>query len=269
MNRIKLSEITPKRILDGVIRRLYDLPDAYAWTFPKAQYKHNKSALTGLHNLHTGKRCFILANGPSLSGMNLSLLKNEYTIGMNRIYLLFEKISFLPNYYVCINELVLEQFAKEIADLKMPKFVNWNRRKLFSAQDKSMLYIKLSTALRDRFVSNICLPISSGGTVTYTALQIAYFMGFTTVILIGLDHSFEDKGTPNKVEVRKSETDANHFHPDYFPKGVKWQLPDLQRSEIAYHLAKATYQSDGRKIIDATVNGKCEVFEKRDYLSLF
>lgn len=269
MDRINLREVTLKRIFDGVTRRALDFPDAFTWHFPESQYKSHKSLLANFHNLHTSKRCFILANGPSLSEMDLSFLKNEFTFGMNRIYLLFDKISFIPNYYVCINELILEQFTNEIEDLPIQKFVNWNRRKLFSSSDKSTLYVKLSNALRDKFINDICHPISSGGTVTYAALQIAFFMGFRTVILIGLDHSFEDKGTPNKVETRKSERDVNHFHPDYFPKGSKWQLPDLRRSEVAYQLARIAYENDGRKIIDATVNGKCDIFEKQNYLSLF
>ena len=74
---------------------------------------------------------------------------------------------------------------------------------------------------------------------------------------------------PNIVETRSADVDDNHFHPNYFPKGYKWQSPDLLRSEIAYGLAKEAFEMDGRKIFDATIGGKCEVFEKIDYEVLF
>jgi hypothetical protein len=93
-------------------------------------------------------------------------------------------------------------------------------------------------------------------------------MGFDEVILIGVDHNFADKGTPNKTEVRTQERDDNHFHPDYFPKGARWQLPDLVRSELAYALARQAFEQDGRRILDATADGKCPVFEKAHFASL-
>jgi hypothetical protein len=63
--------------------------------------------------------------------------------------------------------------------------------------------------------------------------------------------------------------DKSHFHPEYFPKGVKWQLPDIRRSEIDYLLAKNTFENNGREIIDATINGRCQIFNKAEYLSFF
>lgn len=101
--------------------------------------------------------------------------------------------------------------------------------------------------------------------MTFLALQVAYYMGFQQVVLIGVDHNFVDKGTPNRAVTRTAETDENHFHPDYFPKGSRWQLPDLLRSEEAYRLALEAYQADGREIVDATVGGALEVFDKADY----
>tara|TARA_B110000285_G_C15052822_1_gene577936 strand:- start:1111 stop:1407 length:297 start_codon:yes stop_codon:yes gene_type:complete len=93
-------------------------------------------------------------------------------------------------------------------------------------------------------------------------------MGFSEVYIVGLDHNFKEKGQPNKTEVRTQEKDESHFHPDYFPKGSKWQLPDLLRSEIAYKKAREAFQSDGRKIYDATVNGHCNIFEKKAFESI-
>lgn len=210
-----------------------------------------------------------MGNGPSLSKMDLSLLKNEITFGLNRIYLMFDKIDFVPTYYVAINELVLEQFSEEIISLPSPKFLNWNRRQLFGLSDDRVQYLKIRLPVIDNFGTDLTKPLCVGATVTYIALQIAYYMEFEEVILIGVDHSYEEQGTPNTTEIRTGEVDKSHFAPNYFPKGVKWQLPDLRHSEYAYSLAKDAYLLDGRKILDATVGGRCPVFRKVDYYSLF
>jgi hypothetical protein len=268
MSRIQWRDLTPGRVAAALWRRMADLPDALAWGLPTPFVAANRARLAAFKDRHRGERCFVMANGPSLATMELSALEGQVTFGLNRIYLLFDRLPFRPTYYACVNELVLEQFASEIGRLSMPKFLNWNRRRLFDARDASMKFVRLAMSLQDAVRTDLLKPISSGGTVTFVALQLAYVMGFSEVVLIGLDHSFASKGTPNKVEVRRAEKDADHFHPDYFPKGVKWQLPDLYRSELAYALARQAFEADGRRILDATRGGHCEVFEKVDFESV-
>lgn len=267
--RLLFSELTLSRLYQATKRRISDIPHFVTWYGSNLFSRANTEKLLRFRNRHVGQRCFILGNGPSLSKMNLSLLSNEVTFGLNRIYLLFDQMQFIPTYYVSVNELVLEQFAKDIISLPMPKFLNWNCRAHFDAADSETSFLRLTLSVMDGFAADITQSLYSGGTVTYVALQLAYAMGFSEVILIGVDHSFTEKGIPNKVETRQSETDVNHFHPDYFPKGSKWQLPDLKRSELAYELARQTFEQDGRKIFDATLKGKCPVFEKVDFRSLF
>jgi hypothetical protein len=92
-------------------------------------------------------------------------------------------------------------------------------------------------------------------------------MGFSTVILVGVDHSFATKGTPNTT-VQSEGDDPNHFSAAYFGKGFRWQLPDLETSELAYRMAREAYKSDGRQVLDATIGGKLQVFPKVAYGSL-
>lgn len=266
--RFRLSEITPTRIGNAVLRRIKDIPDALSWKLSKLA-NDNRGHLAGYHDIHRGQRCFIIANGPSLGAMDLRALAGEFTISMNRAYILYAQWGFTPSYYVGINELVLEQFATDIAQLDMPRFVNFNRRRCFGGSRNEPMYLRVGLGLEDRFCRNIAGTISSGGTVTFACLQLAYFMGFSEVILIGLDHNFVEKGVPNTTEVRRQARDESHCHPDYFPQGIKWQLPDLYRSELAYALARQAFEADGRRVLDATVNGKCQVFDKVDFLRLF
>jgi hypothetical protein len=269
LNRFDLRQVSPGRIINAISRRIFDLPHQAAWHLGVPAARENQERLGRFVNRHAGERCFLLGNGPSLAKMDLDLLQNQVTFGLNRIYLLRDKYPFLPTYHVCINELVLEQFSREIQSLPAPRFLNWDRRNYFDVSDPLIAFVRLSNGLADGFNPHFSSPFSSGGTVTYVALQIAFIMGFSEVILIGVDHSFVDKGIPNTVASRTSEADANHFHPNYFPKGSKWQLPDLKRSEQAYALARAYFESHGRRITDATRDGKCQVFEKAEFESLF
>ncbi len=60
--------------------------------------------------------------------------------------------------------------------------------------------------------------------------------------------------------LRRRRPDPNHFDPNDFGPRVKWQLPDLETSEIAYRLAHDEFEAHGRTIVDATVDGKLNVF---------
>ena len=271
MNRIgrfNLSEMSATRLLSALKIRLNEVPHALAWKFHPLADK-NKENIQKFQGIHKGKRCFIVANGPSLLKTNLDLLENEYTFGMNRIYLHFERSSFRPTYHVTVNELILEQWADEIIQLKMPKFLNWNRRSYYGEPNSRTIFIKSKMTIRDSFQYDLTLPLVVGATVTFVALQLAYYMGFQKVYLIGLDHNYKDKGIPSKTETRTPELDESHFHAQYFPKGFKWQLPDLLRSEIEFNIVRKAFEGDDREVLDATIGGKCQIFKKIDYQSLF
>jgi hypothetical protein len=266
--RYNLRELSILRLLSAIKLRVKEVPHTLAWKFlPSA--RENRERIKNYQGIHKGERCFIVANGPSLLKTDLDFLKNEITFGMNRIYLHFSETSFRPTYYVAVNELVLEQFASEISRLDMPKFVNWNQRSFFDVHDPKFVFLKSKLVLSDSFQDDITQPLVFGGTVTFVALQIAYYMGFQKVILVGLDHKYAEKGLPNQTEKRTDDQDISHFNPNYFPKGIRWQLPDLLRSEIAYGIALKAFETDGREIVDATVHGNCPIFQKMDYLSLF
>lgn len=264
-SRLANTSMSLERILQAAARRLGDLPHAAAWAL-SAGARTNRQRIEEMHNKHAGERCVLLANGPSLARTDLARAKSETTIGMNRIYLNFDRMGFATSYYVAINELVLRQFGHEIASLSMPKFLNWNIRSHFPqcASHDHFHFLRLRFGLYDAFSVDLLQPLDSGGTVTFVALQLAYYMGFKQVILVGLDHRFSSQGEPNKMEQRKHAKDADHFHPNYFPAGSLWQLPDLHRSELGYQLAREAFEADGREILDATIDGACRVFSKVD-----
>jgi len=244
------------------IRRLPELPSASLHPWRRSSIRN----LAALQDIHKGERCFIIGNGPSLRDLDLGKLRNEKTFGMNRIYLLFPELGFSTTYFVSINDLVIQQCAADIHALTIPKFLAWRAHPFIQpTPDMNFLY---TTYTGPKFSMNACGRLWEGATVTYVALQLAFHMGFQEVILIGVDHNFVSKGGPNQTVISTGD-DPDHFNPGYFGKGFKWQLPDLQTSEIAYRLAKANFEQAGRQVLDATRGGKLTVFPKVDYDALF
>lgn len=249
-------------------RRIPELPAAYLHPWRRASIKR----LAALKNIHKGKRAFIVGNGPSLKQTDMSKLKNEITFGMNRIYLAFPEFGFSTTYLCVTNDLVVEQFVDDINALPIPKFIAWRSHRHFDPQLSltQLPTFVYTTYTEPRFTPDVRGRVWEGATVTNLALQLAFHMGIQQAILIGVDHNFTRfaKGDANKMIVSQGD-DPNHFLPNYFGKGVKWQLPDLDTSEIGYAFAHAAYQQAGREVLDATVGGKLTIFPKVEYNSLF
>ena len=178
-----------------------------------------------------------------------------------------DKLNFTPSYYVCSNDLVAQQCADDIARLDMPKFIGWhNRDAITFTSDVTFLHTR--NGLRSWFYTDLTEGCWEGSTVTMVAIQLAYYMGFSEVVLVGVDHSYQYQGDPHAPVVSEG-ADPNHFDANYFGKGFKWHLPDLKGSEMSYTVAKYMFEQSGRRIVDATVGGKLKVFDKVDYASLF
>ena len=254
------------RDIYDAFRRLPELPDAYFHPWRRESIRR----LSEMKDLHQGKRAFIVGNGPSLRQTDLSKLKNEITFGMNRVYLAFPEWGFSTTYLCVTNDLVAEQFVDDISALMIPKFIAWRSHRHFEPE---MPLSKIPTFVYTsytgpRFSGDVRGRVWEGATVTNLALQLAYHMGIEKAILIGVDHNFASKGDANQSVVSQGD-DQNHFLPNYFGKGVKWQLPDLDTSEVGYTFAREAYRKAGRQVLDATVGGKLTVFPKVDYNSLF
>lgn len=215
---------------------------------------------------HRGERCVIVANGPSLNAMDLSFLRQETVIGLNKIYLGLPRFKFYPRYLVVVNEKVIRQSWADLVRLNCVKFVS--ERATDALGEDALTYLIRTRNVPCRFCSDIREGVREGGTVTYAALQIAYFMGFSEVVIVGMDHRYRFEGRPQEARVLHGP-DPNHFSADYFGNGQHWDNPDLSLSEESYALARQLYERDGRRIIDATVDGACPVFEKTDYRQVF
>ena len=221
--------------------------------------RESRRALDTFANRFAGERCFIIGNGPSLQKTDLTRLRDEYTFGLNRGYLLYEKIGGPTTFLVAVNHHVVAQFGREILAAGPPVFLSWRTRGHIPA-GASATFVRRGASYT--FSTHLGTEGAwEGATVTYMAMQLAFHMGFRKVILVGVDHSFSTAGAPNRL-VTSAGDDPNHFDPKYFGAGVQWQLPDLEVSEIAYRIARDQFAAHNRTIVDATVGGRLTVFPK-------
>lgn len=218
-----------------------------------------------LKNREYGQPCILVCNGLSLNRMDLRFLRKHTCIGLNKIFLGFKKFGFYPKYYVSVNDRVIEQSAEDIKALNCVKFIS-QRNAHWVPENALTHHINTQNPLH-RFCTDITQGVHEGWTVTYAALQIAYYLGFKEVVIVGMDHRYTYHGQPNETHLLQGD-DLNHFSSDYFA-GQRWDNPDLSRSEESYQLARQIFEADGRRIIDATLNGACQVFEKRPYTQVF
>ena len=232
--------------------------------------------LRALYNQFEGERCFIIGNGPSLNKHDLSLLDGEYSFGVNSFYYKTRETGFRPTFYVVEDSSVMKENIEEIRAYEAPfKFFPTLYKRLHP-KTPNTFFFEMNRGFYERSSPNYAVPRFStdasrvlycGQSVTYINLQLAFFMGFTEVYLIGMDFDYViPKSHKRTGDVLLSDTDdPNHFHKDYFGKGKTWKDPKLERVLMNYRQADIAYSAVNRKIYNATIGGKLEVFDRADY----
>ena len=242
--------------------------------------KVHQPKLRELRNGLTGKkRCFLIGNGPSLNKTDLNLLKGEVTFAVNGFFLKSEDLNWTPTFYVVEDHLVAEDRAKQIQQFKGPiKFFPAYLAYCLPGQEDTIFY---NHRPRKSFPNGFDFSLQAdevtftGCTVIYSAMQLAAYLGFEEIYLIGVDADYEiPKNTKISHEYGTSvldmkTDDPNHFHPDYFGKGFRWHDPQLNKMLQAYEEAYKVCKSVGIQIMNATVGGKLEVFPRVDFNALF
>jgi len=244
------DSLNPYRIGAGLISRrfLWDLTPT-AWRSAR-----NLRLISGQH---AAKRAVILCNGPSLNDVNFDLLDNVFVFGLNKINLIFPRTTMRPDAIVAVNSFVIEQNQSFYEETDIPLYLDYRASKAFKkCSNRTYLYTNTKG-----FARNVFWGVDVGHTVTYVALQLAFHMGFQEVALVGCDHNFGQTGPENKV-VTSGDKDENHFDPNYFSGGVKWQLPDLFKSEVSYTVAKKQFESHGRRIVNCSEGGSLDIFHR-------
>jgi hypothetical protein len=221
-----------------------------------------RDSLRKLRSAWEGKPALVVGNGPSLNRTPLDAFLGVRSIGMNKIDLIYPAVRWRPDIVLCVNNLVATQHQDAWMRSGVPVYLSWKCRRMVRRELRSKFVYFLSLA-DQAFSTDVAEGVGSSDTVTYTALQFAHFLGADPVVIVGVDHSFAgaNEGRENMIEKRVG-ADRDHFHPAYFADGQSWGVPNLRVSEQGYRLAREAFETDGRRIYDATVGGKLTVFEK-------
>lgn len=226
-----------------------------------------------LRDIHEGKRCYIIGNGPSLNLEDLDKLKNEYTFASNKIFLLYPKTAWRPTYYCVEDDLVFEQNQSKIRAIKgSVKLFPIYAYEFFEDAD-DVYYFKQSVIgsfknpLTDPefpgFSSDAADRVYWGSTIIYTQIQLAAHMGFKEIYLLGVDFSYVLPKKKNS-EYYISEGEKNHFNEKYREPGEKWNKPNLDVHARSFTQARISLESKGVKIFNSTRGGKLEIFQRQD-----
>lgn len=234
---------------------------------------------------YKGKRCFLIANGPSLNMTPLYLLKDEYTIMFNRAGLMIERLNFIPKFYMICDGLVGRNIKDEIAyyvqncehvfvpDINKGELVKFTE---FVPFEDNVLYM-----YEELVKFSHTLPFMNvGGTVIYGAFQVLMYLGFEEVVVVGNDMNYvihktvdvlteekNKKGTYQSIRSQKDD-DPNHFDPRYFGKGKEYHQPTqviLDKIFASLDRVAVEYKKAGIKIVNAGYNSKVQSFPKQDF----
>lgn len=213
--------------------------------------------LLNLKGKYQGKRCFIVCTGPSLTIEDLELLKDEYVFGMNSTAMILDKTTWRPDFYGIQDGAVYERIKDVVARpdnglifapysfrKKYGTPSNWNYFQccgayhLYEAYQLNKYFSKFS---KDSYVR-----VYDGFSISYSLLQIAYYMGFEEIYLLGADCSYSG--------------DKKHFvEHGNLPNNLNIATFRLTAS---YQCAQAFAQINNLKIFNATRGGMLEVFPR-------
>lgn len=231
--------------------------------------KYSKKMKT-LKNKYKGKRCFIIGNGPSLTLDDLNLLheKGEYTFGMNRIFKLFDLTAWRPTFYCCEDINIFNDSIDKINSINSQyKFIPVNYHLFDGINIENAYYFKPCYGLGG-FSDDISIHIESAGTVTFVCMQIAAYMGFSEIYLLGIDHNYHiiiDEDGNTVVD----ENAKDYFCDDYDKDIIDNVQHDMGKNTRTYRRAVAASETMSFKIFNSTRGGKLEVFPRVDFDSLF
>jgi len=240
-----------------------------------------------------------------LRQIDFDLLKNEVTFAMNRIEFIYEPFSdngfewagtsWRPSYYVFTENLWdgvahRDEEPAHHRDFLYPHHIDAGERCLIRDHFKTDLCVTKRVNLHEGpldefpnvqwFNNDECahtdMNVSShdrprswhlptacqfAGTVP-TTIQLAFMMGYHEQILIGCDLGYAHIADD-------AEKDPHHFHPHYWTRDHQ-PLDERDATLIyAHSIARREIEARGGKIVNATIGGHLEVYDRVDFNSLF
>lgn len=247
--------------------------DIYDWTQYVHEYKNEKIAQ--MKNTHKGERCFIVATGPSLRKEDLEKLheNKEFCISMNGVFGSFGEFQWRPDIWVCVDASAIKMWEDSIMDIDVKDiFVSDAAMNVDYSRFEQRCHIFHSIFGREVFTEGVftedfSTKVLHGSSVTNVCIQLAVYLGFEEIYLLGVDNSYLKKGKQhfnNENEERIKETKV-------VSKYKRQELGDIlvKHNQIIYTNSKLYAENHSIKIYNATRGGELEVFERVDFDSLF
>ena len=229
----------------------------------------NNSKLRSLKNKHKGETIFIIGNGPSLTPEILSKIKGKTCLASNKIYLMFQHTDWRPNYYSVEDDLVLKNNISEINEYNSSLKLLPIHSIFHIGKVKDAIYFNYHGHHfypdKPKFSSDVLSGIYWGGSVVYTQIQLAIFLGAKKIVLLGVDFSFSipKKNLDSSKEII-SEGEVNHFSKMYRKPGEKWNKPNLDLQEKGYESVIDNISKFDAEVYNSTNGSKLHIIQKMD-----
>lgn len=230
--------------------------------------------LSKLKNIHQGRRCFIIGNGPSLRVDDLNILyrKGEISFAFNRIYHIFEKTPWRPTFYISQDDKMLKGCKDNVERLEAKvKFIPIQFKWYNDMHMEGATYFNFvvnESAGKPSFSEDIAKVIFNSNTVVFSAIQIAVYMGIHEIYLIGVDHHFHISQNA-KGDIVVDPMAKDYFTDAYNEDKEELYIPNTDVSTLTYQSAQDYAIAHGIRIYNATRGGMLEVFPRVDFDTLF
>jgi hypothetical protein len=293
---IKFQVFQMKKLLkDWVIPpRVHELASKLRGAEPPTAKNLTSKALLDFKNVHKGERCFIIATGPSIKTQDLTPLTNEVCFGVSFFHLHEAYSKIQPKYHVLapnhapFDFELIKRYTDSLNErCEQPMDIFWGVNGYeFSAQNYFQQHqlnpnlrlhpIDYSSAARmDEYnYSNEDIWSYRSGpftmrTVVYGAIQLAAYMGFSEIYLVGCDHNYLqelDKGGAHFYNEKDgNEKDAQHLEAI---STEKWFFEYYSRWRD-YRLMSTYLEGSGTQIYNATNGGMLDVFPRKSLNEIF
>ena len=232
--------------------------------------------LAAMKGAYAGRRCFLIGNGPSLRAEDLTKLHEhgEVTFAFNRVYNIFDQTPWRPTFYISQDEKMLAGCVDVVDQLELEnKLVPVQLKWYYNIQIHDAVYFNMNWQQKENpldfeFSDEIAKEIFCASTGMYTAAQLAAYMGFSEINLIGVDHHFRTS-VNNKGEIVIDDKVKDYFTDKYNEDKDKLYIPNTEKSTLTYVAMKRHCDQRGIRVYNATRGGKLEVFPRVEFDSLF
>lgn len=144
------------------------------------------------------KRCFVVANGPSLGDMPLHLLEGEDVFCVNRGIRAMALGLPRPRYVAVSDPAVYRDYGDEIDAAEVDRlFISgsclWARPKNFAPNVNAFGNTQLHLSAGQLIPAPLLLHL--GSTVVLSVCQLAHFMGYREIHVLGVDLTYDGPAT--------------------------------------------------------------------------